>query len=224
MQDIFEYANYIRREVETTLRVFYALRQFRWSLTQPERVHAINLNVHFWTIFESSARTNMFVGIRRLFESKSDTHDFQSFINHCRGNIEGFSAPAIRERKLKGSSNAEDWIDEYMQRIYVGTRKDILDIGRMVRDSSRKMRSTYTEAATKIYVHAIHTDPTEMFELSKDFEFREIETALTSVWHAYQQIWQLYLNGRKPTLKIEAYPYADEIAAAVDSQILGSSA
>ena len=220
MQDVFEYANYIRREVETTLRVFYSLRQFRWSLTQPERVREINKNVHFWTILESSLRTNMFVGIRRLFESGCDTRDFQSFITFCLANIDDFSASAIRERKLKSSRNAKEWIDDYMQRVHVATREDILAVSRSVRNNSKKMRTTYFEAATKIYVHAIHTDPAEMFELSKDFDFGEIEKALNSVWHAYQQIWQLYLNGRKPKSDIETYPYADEVANSIDIQIL----
>jgi len=103
----------LRKEAETTLRVLYALMQFRHSITCKECVDKINENAHFWLIYESSTRTNLFIGIRRLFENKKNTFNFQKLIESCIQNVQSFSKEALRERKLESSAKAHEWIDGY---------------------------------------------------------------------------------------------------------------
>ncbi len=211
--------NSLRKETETTLRVFYALRQFQWFLTTSEGVRKINRNLDFWRIYESSLRTNMFIGIRRLYEAKSGTFNFQKFIDSCKNNISLFSKDALRARKIRGSCNAHEWIDDYMKDIYEPNESDFDLLAKLVREKSKKMKGPYIDAATKIYAHAIHMDHASMNMLSEKLNFEEIEEGLTSIWHAYEQTWHMFENGTQPHFEIRPYPYAQEVINSVIKQV-----
>lgn len=205
----------LRKETETTLRVFYALRQFRQLLTRNDDVAKINQNANFWMVYESSLRTNMFIGIRRLCESKTGTFNFQKFIDECIKNLASFSSRALRQRKYEGSPNADEWIDYYMKDVYEPSADDFNSLAKLVRENSKNMKGTYTQAANKIYAHAIHMDYASMAAISDKLNFEEIEKALTSIWHAYEQVWQMFENGRSPLLAVASYPYAQEVIDSV---------
>lgn len=209
----------LRKETVTTLRVLYALKQFRLFLTKQEDVNKINKNPYFWQIFEVSVRTNLFIGIRRLYEVKSGTFNFQKFIEKCIENIEDFSKKSLRARKLKASANSSDWIDSYMENKYEPTEHDFKALSKIVRNNSKKMKGIYTEAANKIYAHAIHLDKVSMADFSENLEFDEIEAALLSIWHCYEQVWQMYENGRKPEYEIGVYPYKQEVYESLIKQL-----
>lgn len=209
----------LRKETETTLRVFYALRQFQLFLTTSEGVEKINKNPDFWRIYETSLRTNMFVGIRRLYEAKPGTFNFQRFIDSCIENISLFSKDALRERKIRDSRNAHEWLDDYMKDVYEPNESDFKSLARLVRGNSKNMKGPYIDAATKIYAHAIHMDHASMQKLIEKLNFEEIEQALTSIWHAYEQVWQMFENGARPHFEIRPYPYAQEVLDSVINQV-----
>lgn len=209
----------LRKEAETTLRVLYALEQFRRSLSCEDCVEKINKNAYFWLIYESSVRTNLFLGIRRLYENKADTFNFQKFVELCIENVESFSKQSLRSRRLSGSSNASEWIDGYMEDVYEPTKEDFNSLAKVVRQNSGKMKGVYSDVASKVFAHAVHTDHASIFAKMQDLNFDEIETALNSIWHAYDQIWQMYENGRSPVLEIKAYPYKKEIIDSVIQQL-----
>ena len=209
----------LRKETETTLRVLYALRQFRLFLTEPDDVEKINTNVHFWLIYESSLRSNLFLGIRRLYEGKSDSFNFQSFIYHCIKNVDKFSKKSLRARKIAASENADEWIDNYMKDVHEPTEYDFKKLAIGVRRNSKKMKGIYTEAASKIYAHAIHVDHASISSITDQLSFDEIELALLTIWHTYEQIWQMYENGREPQFDIGNYPYEQEVIDSVIAQL-----
>ena len=211
--------NNLRKETETSLRVLYALLQFRLFVTRQEDVDKININPYFWKIFEVSLRTNLFIGIRRLYEVNNGTFNFQKFIEQCIENKEKFSRKSLRERKLQGSENASEWIDSYMEDTYEPTEKDFKALSKIVRHDSKKMKGIYTEAASKIYAHAIHLDDASMADISDRLKFDEIEKALLSIWHCYEQVWQMYENGREPEYEVGTYPYKQEVFDSLTNQL-----
>lgn len=209
----------LRKEAETTLRALFALKQFRHSVTCRECVEVINKNPYFWLLYESSTRTNLFIGIRRLYENEGNTLNFQRVIEICCENIFEFSLASLRTRKIEQSDNAEEWIEKYIAEAYEPTVDDFYAISALVRDNSKRMRGIYTSVASTIFAHAVHIDYPVMEEQMKDLNFGEMEQALNSIWHAYSQIWQMYENGRKPDLEIEQYPYQEEILESVSTQL-----
>ncbi|MBI4595595.1 MAG: hypothetical protein HY730_04360 [Candidatus Tectomicrobia bacterium] len=210
--------NTLRHEAESTIRAFYALQQFKYLFTNQESVNKINRNVHFWMIFERSLLTKVFIGIRRLFESKADTFNFQRALNMINNKIEDFQPLALKQRKLGGQKEPLGWIDEYMADVYTPCETDFNVLSKLVRLNSKQMKGLYTEAATKIFAHAIHTETTVINNLLSDTKFDEIENSLNAIWHFYEQVWQMYENGRKPLMQISAYPYKEEVQQSVIRQ------
>jgi len=214
-----ELLNNLRKETETTLRVLYALKQFRFFLTKREYVDKLNKNPDFWMIFETSLRTNLFLGIRRLYEGKAESFNFQNFILHSIKNIDKFSKESLRTRKIIASDKAHEWIDDYMASVYEPKENDFKKLAKIVRINSKKMKGIYTDAASKIYAHAIHMDHATIANITDQLSFDEMEVALTSVWHVREQIWQMYENGREPQFDIGKYPYEQEVVDAIIKQL-----
>jgi myosin heavy subunit len=210
----------LRKEAESSLRALYALRQFRTLLTDQKSVNELNKNVYFWQLFESALKIKLFIGVRRLYDSTGNAFTLQSFIKGCIDHIDQFSPSALRKRKMESSANAHEWVDCYMKDVHEATAEDFKNLARLVKDNSKRMKGVYTDIASKVYAHAIHTDARELFKLSQGTDFNELESALTSIWHVYQQVWQMYENGREPDLNVGKYPYINEVVESVNRQII----
>jgi len=209
----------LRNEAESTIRAFYALQQFKYLLTSLEDVDRINTNIDFWRIFESSLLTKVFIGIRRIFENKSNTFNFQRALNLIKSNIDDFQPASLEQRKSVGYSERPGWLDEFMADVHAPHEEDFNSLAKLVRLSSKRMKGAYTEAASKIFAHAVHTDATEINNLLADINLDEIENALNVVWHFYEQVWHMYENGREPLLTISPYPYKEEVQQSVIQQL-----
>jgi hypothetical protein len=89
----------------------------------------------------------------------------------------------------------------------------------MVRPHRKRRTGVYTTVASKVFAHAVHTDTNDINNLLQGTNFKEIEEALNVIWHFYEQVWQMYENGRQPSLQLSAYPYANEVRECVTRQI-----
>lgn len=209
----------LRREAESTIRAFYALEQFQIFLTSQENVNKINGNIYFWMIFEGSLLPKVFIGIRRLFENKADTFNFYHILKMVKENIGDFQPQALEQRKLAGRGARPEWLDAYMAHVYTPSEADFNALAKLVRLSGKRMKGVYTDLASKIFAHAIHTDTTVINNLLADTNFTEIENALNAIWHFYEQVWQMYENGHEPLLQISPYPYKEEVQQSVIRQL-----
>ncbi len=209
----------LRNEVETALRSCLALNQFKRSLGCEECTEKINENIYFWMVFERSVQASMFIGLRRLFENENDTFNFQMMINLFRANIGEFSKSSLRQRKIEGSANASEWIDRYMDDAHEATEDDFCRLSRLAKSKNKQIKEISIKIASKVYAHAIHDDREISNELMSDLKISDVEDALNAIWHVYQQIWQMYENGRSPEMEIGKYPYEKEIVDAVSKQI-----
>jgi hypothetical protein len=108
-----------------------------------------------------------------------------------------------------------------MEDVYTPTEDDFDALAKLVRINSKRMRTIYIDAASKVFAHAVHTDTGAINGLLADIKFAEIEQALNAIWHFYQQVWQLYENGTRPWLQVAAYPYREEVEESVMRQLVG---
>jgi hypothetical protein len=215
-----ELLNTLRNETETTIRVLFALQAFNELLRDKTNVNKVNENVYFWLIFESSLNTKLLIGIRRLFENKSGTFNFQKFIDLCKKDIFKFSKASFEKRRIEEAGAARpEWLDDYLKTVYTPTKEDFNELSKLVRNCSKKMKGVYSDAASTIFAHAVHTDTTVIQNMLSKIRFDEMEVALNALWHVYEQVWQMYHNGRKPLFEISAYPHKDEVVNSVIKQL-----
>lgn len=212
----------LRREAESTLRAEIALSHYMELLTDKSYVAKANANVYFWKLIESALTIKVMIGIRRLYESNSDSFNFQNFINHCKINLSEFSIVALEKRKMNGHTDRPAWLDDYLDKAYTPDESDFDKLGKLVRANSNQMKGIYTIAASKIFAHAIHTDPDQVNELLSGLHLGKIESALTSIWHVYTQVWMMLENGRMPIFDIKPYSYAEEVRESVRAQLIST--
>jgi len=209
----------LRIEVESTIRFLYSVIAFHEALAHENNVAKMNQNPDFWRIFESSMLANVFIGIRRIYEAKSKTFNFQKFIEKCISNKDEFSLTKLQERKVQSGALSVEKAKSYVDDKYEPCENDFKEMARLVRTKSKNMKGVYTNVASKVYAHAIHFSHAEALNSNQDLNLYEIEEALLSVWHCYEQVWQLYENGRKPTYEVPSYPYKKEVVDCVYKQI-----
>jgi len=209
----------LRSEAESTIRALHALKQFTVLRGSQEHVAKMNENVYFWLLFQSSLLVKLFIGIRRLFENDKDTLNFQRIHNTIRTNISEFLPNAVERRKMEGKTSRPEWLDEYMANVHTPSEADFDALSRLVRPHRKRMAGVYSTVASEVFAHAVHTDTSVINDLLVGTNFEEIEDALNTIWHFYEQVWQMYENGRKPCLQVSAYPYDYEVQDCVTRQI-----
>lgn len=211
----------LQKEVETTIRVFYAYEAMAKLLSEQQYVDLVNNNVHFWKIFLSSIQTKLFIALGRLYDDSNDAFSFKNFMKICRKNINEFGQNYLEKRKLKGTSIRPEWLDDYLKDAYFAETGDIDVLAKLAHPFNKRMKGLYKEIRSKVFAHAIHTDAIVISELFEDTNLHEIESALTVLWSIYTQVWQMFENGRKLTLEIKPYPYKDEVTDCVKLAVLG---
>lgn len=209
----------LRYEAESTIQVLYALKHYAVLRGSETHVKKMNQNAQFWLLFESALLSKLFIGIRRLFENDSDTQNFHRIFSDLKKSIGEFQPEALERRKIMGKSERPLWLDEYMSQVYRPTADDFNALARMVRPHRKRMTGVYTTVASKVFAHAVHTDTTEINNLLRGTSFEEIEAALNVIWHFYEQVWQMYENGRQPSLQVFGYPYANKVGDCIARQI-----
>lgn len=209
----------LQSEAESTIRALHALKQYTVLRGSETHVKKMNENVHFWLLFQRALLSKLFIGIRRLFENDSDTYNFQRILTDIKKNISEFQPDALEQRKMTGKAERPEWIDEYMSKVHKPTEADFDALARMVRPHRKRMAGVYTTAATKVFAHAVHTDTNGINNLLQGTNFEEIEEGLNVIWHFYEEVWQMYENGRQPSFQQSAYPYANEVRECVTREI-----
>lgn len=208
-----------RITIESSLRFLYSLIAFHEALSKEEYVGEINRNAHFWRLFEASMLSSVFISIRRLYENESDSFNFQGFIRNCINNLQDFSLENIKERKIRSGALTVEEAEKYIVGKYESSEEDFKEMARHVKERSKNMKGAYTNVATKVYAHAIHFSHSEALKPNQSLNLYEIENALLSVWHVYEQAWQLYENGRKPEYSESTYQYKSEVFESVIAQL-----
>lgn len=213
----------LRSETESTIRHFYAFQQFKYLLGDVGDVDLINRNGAFWRLFASSQLQSVFIGIRRIFETYPDTFNFAGAVRAVKSRIGEFQPEALEQRKLEENNGQRPgWLDNYIAEAYIATIDDVDALARLVRPHRSTMES-YTYVADKIFAHAIITVDAEISEALAELQLEDIEASLNSVWHFYEQVWQMYENGRKPSLTTSTYPHIEEVQQSVIRQVRGTS-
>ncbi|BBO16065.1 conserved hypothetical protein [Candidatus Brocadia pituitae] len=210
----------LRAETESTIRALHALKQFVVLRGSKQHVKKMNENVYFWLLFHSALLTKLFVGLRRLFETDRDTFNFQHALNSFKANINEFMPAALERRKMEGKTKRPVWLKKYMAEIHTPSAADFDSLARLVRPHKKRMTGLYSTAASKVFAHAVHTDKLAIDSALAGTNFEEIEDALNVLWHFYEQVWQMYENGRKPSDVVVPYPYVKEVQEFVERQIM----
>ena len=116
-----------------------------------------------------------------------------------------FSKAALGKRKQGNLKTPPDWLPEYLEDAYVPKAADFRRLRAHV-DTQRKIyNEKYRDLRRKVFAHKELTDPAAVSALFARTNIRELQQLLVFFSRLYNALWQLFFNGRKPTLLPRRY-------------------
>lgn len=189
-----------RTEVEGCMQFFYAYLGINDVLSENNKaLSIINRTPLLWNTIVGALQTSFFIALTRIFDKNPKTHNVVRLLHIAQSNIVIFSAKALETRKKKGDANAHEWIDEYMQDIFVPTAQDFLRLRKYV-DKYRAVSGTYSIIRHNVFGHKQRLSENYIQKLYSQTNIREIQMLLIFLLRLYRALWELFHNGRKPIL------------------------
>lgn len=191
-----------RTEAQSAIQFFYA-----WDATHAVAaknkavVRLLNEAPLFWNTTLAALQASALVALGRVFDPDTNNHSVTRLLTLAHSNLEIFSKEALAGRKRKLSSNADEWLSEYLKTVYVPTGDDFRRLKRLVAPRRKIYEEKYRPLRHKVFAHRGVTTSDQVNELFAHTDLRELRKLLVFLGKLYETLWQLYFNGRKPTLQ-----------------------
>jgi hypothetical protein len=194
-----------RTEVQSGTQFLYGYLAFNSILSEKKKVlNAINKTPLFWNTTMGALQTAFFIVLGRIFDQRS-THNIDRLLKLAQDNIGIFSKEALANRKRRDSSNADEWLDDYLKTSYEPTSKDFHALRKKIKDYRKIYEANYRDIRHMIYAHKEVSDAEEVQKLFSKTNIRELQRVFVFVNALYEALWQSLYNGRKPVLRPMRY-------------------
>lgn len=195
-----------RTEAESAIQFFYAWDAIHTvAADDPKVVRMLNQAPLFWNTSLGALQTSTFVALGRLFDPDQNNHSVTRLLSTAHSNLSIFSKDSLAERKRKQSTNADDWLPEYLKTAYVPTSDDIRGLKRHLARRRKTYEDKYRPLRHKIFAHRAVSSQTEVEDLYAKTDIRELQKLLIFLRRLHEALWQLYFNGHKPVLRPARY-------------------
>jgi hypothetical protein len=195
----------LRQEAEVAIQFFYSYLSIYAVAGEQKEVHRLlNTAPLFWNTTLGALQTSTFIALGRVFDQKS-IHNIDRLIKIAQSNMNIFSKESLEGRKRRGSKNADEWIDEYLLDVYVPNAEDFRRIRRHIAKRRKIYENNYRDIRHKIFAHKAISDKKEEHMLFGKTNIREMQKLLIFLRRLHEALWQLFNNGRKPTLRPARY-------------------
>lgn len=165
-----------------------------------ELLKAFNESPLSWIVIRHSMMLSLIMTLGRIFDINGDAVSIDDLIKSCIDDIDLFSKPKLRERKMM-QPGEKPWIEEFMGNAHEPTEKDF----QMLRPSINKYKKIYQEyyqpLRHKIFAHRdkqnfSNTD--NLWEFTENANMVEMLNFLEDLKVTLQMT---YDNGKKPELQ-----------------------
>jgi hypothetical protein len=190
-----------RTEAEATSQFLFGYFAVHEAARANKKVHLLlNTAPLFWNTALHALQLSALIALGRIFDQQSP-RNVDAVLRLAQQDIGMFSKEALSRRKKAMSSNASEWLDEYLKAVYVPEHADF----RRLRSHVKKYRSiyeaTYREIRHKFYAHKMVSDEAEVHDLFSKASVREIRRLVIFPQRLYETLWHLFYNGQKPVLR-----------------------
>lgn len=159
---------------------------------------AVDANAQFWNDYKYSSLLYTIVLLGRIFDKNKKSHGIRRLVKIAKKSG-SFTTHKLRERKIKDSDNASEWIDDYMsEKKDIGSSEYFKFLRYVV--ETIKLWEQVKPVRNKIYAHQdVISDISKkgILEKAKYSVFEDLINRLLTIENAY---WQAYYNGTSPDL------------------------
>ena len=194
-----------RTEADSGIQFFYSYLAVHAVAGEHKKVHRLlNKAPLFWNTALGALQTSTFIALGRVFDQNSK-HNVDRLLKIAQSNMAIFSKEALAGRKRRGSGNADEWLDEYLCDVYVPNADDFRRLRRHIAKRRKIYENNYRTIRHQIFAHKVVSEQEEMQALFGKTNIRELQKILIFLRRLHEALWQLYHNGRKPTLQPARY-------------------
>ncbi len=196
-----------RSEVEAGIQTLFAyLAVHATAHGKPVIENKLNATPYFWRTVLYSLQSAQFIVLGRIFDSEPKSkHNVHKLLKFVQDNPVIFSKNFLEKRKRKGSSNANEWLPNYMEDVYEPDAKDFRRLRKHIARRKKTYMGAYRDIRRKVFAHKEVTSREEIGKLFGRTTMDELKEIFLFLSNLYQALWQMYHNGRKPVLKQQAH-------------------
>lgn len=176
---------------------------------------AMQANSQFWMDYKQSSIVFCVITLGKIFDKNSKSHRIERLIKEA-SQSGLFTNKKLKERKIKGSDNAHEWIDNYMVNAQELSSNDFTNISKYAA-STREQWENVKDLRNKIYAHQDVMDETKksaIYEKSKYSVFEEIIGRLLTLEHIF---FDAFYNGKAPDFSYKDSMIRDAVVKDVQS-------
>jgi hypothetical protein len=195
-----------RHEVEAATQLFYAYLAVHASMGAHKKVEdLLNEAPLFWKSCLYGLQASTFIVLARVFDqNQKSQHNLDRLIKIAQERLDIFSKGELGKRKQGNSPHRPEWLDEYLEKVYVPTAKDFRQIRKRIATWRRTYEKNYRPIRDKVYAHrGVTGDRVEA--LWAQTRIRELQLLLKFLRQLHEALWELFHNGWKPVLRPQRY-------------------
>jgi len=194
-----------RTECESAAQFFYGYLAIHEVAKRRKSVfRLLNENPLFWNTVSGALQTAAVIAIGRVFDQRSP-HNLDKVLRLAQDNRAIFSKSALGQRKQGGSPERPKWLDEYLQDVYEPSTGDFQKLRAQIKKNRKIYEANYRELRHKVFAHREASDQAEIDRLVAKTNLSEFERLFVFLLSTYESLWQLFMNGHKPTLRQSRY-------------------
>jgi hypothetical protein len=191
-----EYQN-VHNELLTAIEAFRVhIEIHAYAAAEGRIAECLNQAASFWNLQLYSLQATFFIVMGRIFDIDPDADSIHVLLNMIVANAQIFSRDALTARKT-GTGPKPDWLDDYMQNVWVPTAADLKDLKRAVAPHMSKFSTDYLPIRHAFFAHHLPKEEGRVMELFGNTLIAEIDGMLHFLYDLLDAIADLYLNGRK---------------------------
>ena len=192
-------------EAESGIQFFYSYLTIHAVAGDHKEVHRLlNRAPLFWNTVLGALQTSTFIALGRVFDQNS-THNIDCLLQIAQSNIGIFSKEALSGRKRRASANADEWLEEYLRDVHVPNADDFRRLRRHAAKQRKLYEKNYRALRNQVFAHKELSAQGDIQALFAKTNIRELQQLLVFLRRLHEALWQLYHNGRKPTLRPARY-------------------
>jgi AbiU2 len=189
-----------RTEAESASQFLFGYFSVHAVAHDHDAVHRLlNTAPLFWNTALAALQQASLIALGRMFDQNS-VHNIDKVLGLAQQNLQIFTKQALGLRRQGTNSNPPEWLDEFLKQAYVPTAEDFRRLRRHVKKRRRIYEDKYRDIRHKFVAHKEISDSAQVDELFSKTNVQELRRLVVFLQSLHEALWQLYYNGRKPTL------------------------
>lgn len=195
----------LRSEVVKAIQSFYTWKHINnYAAANPIVLKRMQQNSTFWNITVYALQTTFIITTGRLFDKDPRSSSIQKFLAEMASHPDYFSKQSLERRKCEATRGGNvSWLPDYLRDVWEPTTPDLEQLRDTINPTIEKYEQVYQPIRHKMFAH---TDiAVDRNALLKETIITDIERILYTLYDTIEAVWQLYMNGMKPTLGVREY-------------------